>query len=89
MAGITGYFFAQYFFQLQLTGCLVVSVIFIFTTIFIETWLYMIKQSKANLKIKQDRKKWQKDQQLKAEYSVKSKKGYRTELSPKEKIKKE
>ena len=49
----------------------------------------MIKQSKANLKIKQDRKKWQKDQQLKAEYSVKSKKGYRTELSPKEKIKKE
>lgn len=52
MAGITGYFFGQYFFHFELAGCLVLSIIFIFATIFVETWLYIIKQSKANLKLK-------------------------------------
>lgn len=28
-----------------------VSVVFIFATIFVETWLYIIKQSKANMKL--------------------------------------
>jgi hypothetical protein len=51
MAGITGYFFAQYFFNFELTGRLMVSVVFIFATIFVETWLYIIKQTKANKKL--------------------------------------
>ena len=51
MAGITGYFFAQYFFNFELAGRLMVSVVFIFATIFVETWLYIIKQTKANKKL--------------------------------------
>ena len=72
MAGITGYFFAQYFFNFELTGRLMVSVVFIFVTIFVETWLYIIKQTKVNKKLELERKKWEKSQSLKAEYTLKT-----------------
>lgn len=49
-----------------------VSVVFIFATIFVETWLYIIKQTKANKKLELERKKWEKSQSLKAEYTLKT-----------------
>ena len=34
-----------------------VSIVFIFATIFVETWLYIIKQGKVNRNLAEDRKK--------------------------------
>lgn len=50
MAGITGYYFAEYVLGLEFSLRMMVAMFFIIGTIIIETTLYIIKQNKNQLK---------------------------------------
>jgi hypothetical protein len=51
MAGLTGYYFANYFLGWNLANSLMVALAFIIVTIVVETSLYIIKQSRVEKKI--------------------------------------
>lgn len=50
MAGLTGYYFGNYFLNLPLPQSLMIALLFIVATIIIETTLFIIKQNKRPLK---------------------------------------